>query len=122
MYTMNCSAEFHQNKPILILKIYKSIQKTVSDVQPQSLLDYIYAVLHSRAYRQRYAEFLKSDYPRIPNPKDAKTFHSLAAKGEEAARASFDGQPGARQTCDHVSGRRRARSPCPELGTGEGQS
>ena len=66
-------------------KIFKSIQKSVSDIQPQSLFDFIYAVLHSRAYRHRYAEFLKSDFPRIPHPKDAKTFHSLAAKGQSCA-------------------------------------
>jgi predicted helicase len=45
------------------------------------LFDYIYAVLHARAYRTRYAEFLKSDFPRIPYPKDAKTFDALAAQG-----------------------------------------
>jgi predicted helicase len=64
-------------------KIYKAIQKIIPDVQPQSLFDYIYAVLHSCAYRQRYAEFLKSDFPRIPYPKDKKTFHALAARGAE---------------------------------------
>jgi predicted helicase len=64
-------------------KIYKAIQETVPDLLAQSLFDYIYAVLHSRAYRQRYAEFLKSDFPRIPYPKDKKTFHALAAKGAE---------------------------------------
>jgi len=61
--------------------IYGTIQKIVPDIQPQSLFDYVYAVLHSRAYRQRYAEFLKSDFPRIPYPNDAKTFHALAAEG-----------------------------------------
>lgn len=64
-------------------KIYKAMQKIVSDITPQSLFDYIYAVLHSRAYRERYAEFLKSDFPRIPYPKDRKTFHALAGEGEK---------------------------------------
>jgi predicted helicase len=72
-----------KKRPNLDPKIYKDIQNIVPDVQPQSLFDYIYAVLHSRAYRQRYAEFLKSDFPRIPHPKDPKTFHALAAKGAE---------------------------------------
>jgi predicted helicase len=70
-------------RPNLDPKIYKAIQKIVPDIQPQSLFDYIYAVLHSRSYRQRYAEFLKSNFPRIPYPKDKKTFHALAAKGAE---------------------------------------
>lgn len=68
-------------RPNLDPKIYKVIQKIVADVTPESLFDYIYAVLHSRAYRTRYAEFLKSDFPRIPYPKDKATFHALAAQG-----------------------------------------
>lgn len=67
--------------PNLDPKIYKAIQKIVPDVTPESLFDYIYAVLHSRAYRTRYAEFLKSDFPRIPYPKDKKPFHALADLG-----------------------------------------
>ncbi|CCB70509.1 type ISP restriction/modification enzyme [Flavobacterium branchiophilum] len=32
------------------------------------LLDYIYAVLHSPTYREKYKEFLKIDFPRVPFP------------------------------------------------------
>jgi predicted helicase len=35
-------------------------------VQPEDVLAYIYAVLHAPSYRARYAEYLKSDFPRIP--------------------------------------------------------
>jgi predicted helicase len=35
---------------------------------PEYLLDYIYAVLHSPNYREKYKEFLKIDFPRIPLP------------------------------------------------------
>lgn len=38
-------------------------------------------MLHSPSYRARYAEFLKSDFPRIPYPADPETFHALAEKG-----------------------------------------
>lgn len=62
-------------------KVYSAFRRIVSDITPESLFDYIYAVLHSHAYRTRYAEFLKSDFPRIPHPKDAVTFHALAAQG-----------------------------------------
>lgn len=37
---------------------------------PLDVLDYCYAVLHSPAYRAKYKEFLKSDFPRIPFPQD----------------------------------------------------
>ena len=50
---------------------------------PETLLDYIYAVLHSPAYRRRYAEFLKSGFPRIPNPENRNEFLRLAAIGSE---------------------------------------
>ena len=36
---------------------------------PINILDYIYAVLHSPTYREKYKEFLKIDFPRVPYPK-----------------------------------------------------
>ncbi len=68
-------------RPNLDPKIYRAIQAIVPRITPESLLDYVYAVLHSRAYRTRYATFLKSDFPRIPYPKDAATFRALAVLG-----------------------------------------
>ena len=50
---------------------------------PQDLFDYIYAVLHSPSYRERYKEFLKIDFPRIPYPTDWEKFRDLAELGEE---------------------------------------
>ncbi len=50
---------------------------------PLSLLDYIYAVLHSPTYRETYKEFLKIDFPRVPYPKDAETFNQLVQLGGE---------------------------------------
>lgn len=48
---------------------------------PIDLLDYIYAVLHSPAYREKYKEFLKIDFPRVPYPTDAAKFWQLVALG-----------------------------------------
>lgn len=48
---------------------------------PIDLLDYIYAVLHSPGYREKYKEFLKIDFPRVPYPKDAETFWRLVKLG-----------------------------------------
>jgi len=48
---------------------------------PESVLGYLYAVLHSPAYRARYAEFLKRDFPRVPLPPDKATFDALARLG-----------------------------------------
>ncbi|MDZ7716673.1 MAG: type ISP restriction/modification enzyme [Balneolaceae bacterium] len=50
---------------------------------PIDLLDYIYAVLHSPTYREKYKEFLKIDFPRVPYPTDAETFWQLVELGGE---------------------------------------
>ncbi|NEW85420.1 MAG: N-6 DNA methylase, partial [Mariniphaga sp.] len=50
-------------------------------IAPIDLLDYIYAVLHSPAYREKYKEFLKIDFPRVPYPTDISTFWQLVKLG-----------------------------------------
>jgi len=50
---------------------------------PLDLLDYIYATLHSPAYREKFREFLKIDFPRVPYPDDQKHFRALAKLGAE---------------------------------------
>ena len=53
------------------------------ETTPEEILAYIYAVLHSLSYRERYKEFLKVDFPRIPLPKTAKEFNRLTAIGQQ---------------------------------------
>jgi predicted helicase len=50
---------------------------------PIDILDYIYAVLHSPTYREKYKEFLKIDFPRVPYPKDQDTFWKMVKLGGE---------------------------------------
>ncbi len=50
---------------------------------PIDILDYIYAIIHSPTYREKYKEFLKIDFPRIPYPKDKNTFWKLVKLGRE---------------------------------------
>jgi predicted helicase len=50
---------------------------------PIDLLDYIYAVLHSPSYREKYKEFLKIDFPRVPYPHDKDSFWQLVNLGGE---------------------------------------
>jgi predicted helicase len=42
--------------------------KLSHEPSPEDIFDYIYAILHSRDYREKYNEFLKFDFPRIPIP------------------------------------------------------
>jgi len=50
---------------------------------PEEIFYYIYAVLYSPAYRQRYEEFLKIDFPKIPLPNDYEAFKALSNLGKE---------------------------------------
>lgn len=50
---------------------------------PEDVFDYIYAVFFSPTYRERYAEFLKIDFPRVPLTSDVELFCKLAGLGCE---------------------------------------
>ena len=54
---------------------------------PEDAFHYIYAVLHSPAYRERYAQFLRADFPRVPLPDGLERFRALAALGQELSAA-----------------------------------
>ncbi|MBU3010529.1 N-6 DNA methylase [Polaribacter vadi] len=81
--------------PNLNLEIVKEISKkleltftnekeqTSNTFAPIDILDYIYAVLHSPSYREKYKEFLKIDFPRVPYPKEQTTFWQLVKLGKE---------------------------------------
>lgn len=50
------------------------------------VFDYIYGVLHCRAYREAYGEFLKIDFPRIPLPFSPASFRAVSEQGEALRR------------------------------------
>ena len=56
-------------------------QDNSSSFAPVDILDYIYAVLHSPSYRERYKEFLKTDFPKVPYPSDKELFWKLVKLG-----------------------------------------
>ena len=58
-------------------------ETTKNTFAPIDILDYIYAVLHSPSYREKYKEFLKIDFPRVPYPRDQNTFWKLVKLGGE---------------------------------------
>ncbi|RCU42473.1 DNA methyltransferase [Chryseobacterium lacus] len=58
-------------------------ETTENTFAPIDILDYIYAVLHSPTYREKYKEFLKIDFPRVPYPKDKDSFWQLVKLGGE---------------------------------------
>jgi hypothetical protein len=48
---------------------------------PESIFNYAYAVFHSPAYRERYAEFLRADFARLPLTHNLDLFQELAGLG-----------------------------------------
>ena len=49
---------------------------------PEAIFYYIYAIFYSSTYRQRYAEFLKIDFPRVPLTSNDQLFKDLGTKGQ----------------------------------------
>ncbi len=83
MFPLYLYADDGTKVPNLKKEIVKEIEKITGSATPENILDYIYAVLHSSSYREKYKEFLKIDFPRVPYPTDATQFFALAKLGEE---------------------------------------
>ncbi len=52
-------------------------------ISPEDTLAYLYAVLHTPGYRQRYADFLRRDFPRVPLTGNPELFAQLTKLGHE---------------------------------------
>ena len=82
--TPNLKAEIvNQIAKNLSLTFTNEKETTENTFAPIDILDYIYAVLHSPSYREKYKEFFKIDFPRVPYPKDQDTFWQLVKLGGE---------------------------------------
>lgn len=69
--------------PNLNEEVVSKIESVAGEVTPEDVFDYVYAVLHSPNYRERYKELLKIDFPRVPYPKDKDSFNELVNLGRE---------------------------------------
>ena len=54
---------------------------------PEDVFHYIYAVFHSPTYRERYDQFLRTDFPRVPPPVNGALFRELAGLGRRLVDA-----------------------------------
>jgi predicted helicase len=76
-------ADYQARKPNLSQDLVEQLKKDFKKApSPEQIFFYIYAVLYSNIYRKKYAEFLKTDFPRIPFAKDYKLFCAMAEYGE----------------------------------------
>ncbi len=73
-----------KKQPNINLKIIDWLEQTYGEkITPKEIINYIYAVLFSNSYRNKYKEFLKTDFPRIPFIKDYELFEKLVYLGGE---------------------------------------
>lgn len=63
--------------------ILKKIEDLIGKVTPENVFNYIYAVLYSLTFQEKYKEFLKIDFPRVPYPRDNHFFWSMVRLGSE---------------------------------------
>jgi len=78
-----------QNKKIPNLNpelIKKLIETYNTEITPEQIFYYIYAVLYSNIYREKYAEFLKIDFPKIPFTYNYDLFIKMGALGKELVK------------------------------------
>jgi len=90
-------AEDGDKVPNLDTDIVAAIQAVAGETTPEDILDYIYAFLHAPSYREKYAELLKSDFPRVPYPNDKETFWKLVPLGTRLRELHLLTHPDIRQ-------------------------
>ncbi|MCK4599894.1 N-6 DNA methylase [Candidatus Bipolaricaulota bacterium] len=74
--------EVGERRPNLNSKVVQTLKTAYGqEPAPEEIFNYVYAVLYASSYREKYAEFLRIDFPRIPFTKDVKLFQKLAALG-----------------------------------------
>ena len=81
----NFSSEFIRRvREVTNLEWSDSFRRDRQDTfDPSDLFQFIYAVFFSPSYRQRYAEFLRVEFPRVFIPQQVKLFQQLARWGRE---------------------------------------
>lgn len=62
-----------------VSELKNSLSKT--SFNPRNVFDYMYAILYSNNYRKNNADFLKSNFPRIPVPAEAEFFWRMVELG-----------------------------------------
>lgn len=86
------SGRRHNLNPAFVADIERNVELTLlhdgsGDLQstfgPEDVFNYMYSVFHAPTYRKRYAEFLRSDFPRLPLTGNRALFAALVEKGGE---------------------------------------
>ena len=82
--TPNLSREFISDcEAKLGLRFVEEATGEPDSFAPEDVFHYIYAIFHSPRYRERYAAFLRVDFPRVPLTSSVPLFRRLGALGGE---------------------------------------
>jgi len=77
------AASYSAKRPNISETVLKHLIKAYGkQLSPEQIFGYIYAVLYSNAYRKKFSEFLKIDFPRIPFTGDYRLFKKIAEYGK----------------------------------------
>ena len=84
-WTTNLSEEVRTSlKQLLGISVrLNEPSKGDKEVPDTDVFDYVYGILHSPGYRNRYAEFLKDDFPHLPLTGNIELFRALVRLGGE---------------------------------------
>jgi len=78
------ATETQHKTPNINPDLFSALSKTYGKKPtPEEVFYYLYAVLYSNIYRTRYAEFLKTDFPRVPFTKSQKIFLEMGKYGKQ---------------------------------------
>ncbi len=75
--------EKRPNIPQDFIEKLKSVYR--KKISPEDIFYYIYGIFYSNIYRKTYAEFLKTDFPRVPFTSDYSIFRKIGKMGKELA-------------------------------------
>ena len=82
--TPNLAPEFIDDcEAKLGLRFVEEATGEADSFSPEDVFNYIYAIFHSPLYRERYAEFLRIDFPRVPLTTSVPLFRQLGDLGGE---------------------------------------
>ena len=71
-------------KPNINRILYKDLENSYGKKpSPKEIFYYIYLILYSNTYRIKYAEFLKTDFPRVPFTTDYNLFSKMGRLGKK---------------------------------------
>ena len=81
-------AEYVPKTPNLSANIVNHLIKSFGKKTPtpEEIFFYVYAVLYSNIFRTKYADFLRSDFPRVPFTKKPGLFSNMATYGKRLAQ------------------------------------